>query len=344
MEHLCGPKRTVAAAEIAIAEKQWRGVYRKLLHPDKVVRVTVAITGERAYHIPSRALLVEDVGHVGRFLFGDQNRFEFRVVIKLHPSDRDIRYPPGVIRMAFPQVERLTVPGRERGILIPQATGELVRIHSHPNHGQGLTDNLTNYHEQQEQKRHGIIREERLLMSTVGTALTTWDEFVELPDPEDATHYELHDGEVVVVPTPKPIHVYIQNLLMRWLTTQARGRGYGSLEFPYRPAANLQYWYADVAYLPNEDWRAMRTTEYQVYAPPLVIEVLSPSNRPEKIRRQRVAAFSGGTREFWVVDPVARTVEVSLPGSTSRVYSIEESVPVAALPGATLPVRAIFED
>ena len=181
-------------------------------------------------------------------------------------------------------------------------------------------------------------------MSTVATSLTTWEEFVELPDPEDAVHYELHDGEVVVVPTPKPIHVYIQHLLTGLLTTAAQGRGSAAQEFPYRPAANLQYWYADVAYLSNEDWRAMRTTEYFVYAPPLVIEVLSPSNRPEKIRRQRVAAFSGGTREFWVVDPVARTVEVSVPGATSRVYGLQESVPVAVLEGVTIPVAAIFED
>jgi Uma2 family endonuclease len=181
-------------------------------------------------------------------------------------------------------------------------------------------------------------------MSTVASSLTTWEEFVELPDPEDAVRYELHDGEVVTVPTPKPIHVYIQNLLMRWLNTLAQGRGYAADEFPYRPATNLQYWYADVAYLPNEDWRAMKTTEYFVYSPPLIIEVLSPSNRPEKIRRQRVAAFSGGTREFWVVDPVARTIEVSVPGATSRVYNIEESVPVAVLSNATLPVRSIFED
>jgi Uma2 family endonuclease len=176
-------------------------------------------------------------------------------------------------------------------------------------------------------------------MSTVGTALTTWEEFIALPDPEDASHYELHDGEVVVVPPPKPIHVYVQIRIARLLTPCTGERGYVALEFSY-----LQYWRADVAYVPNEDIQAMRTTEYQVYSPPLVIEVLSPSNRPEKIRRQRLAAFSGGTREFWVVDPVAHTIEVSVPGATSRVYSIEESVPVVVLPGVTISVRAIFED
>jgi Uma2 family endonuclease len=180
-------------------------------------------------------------------------------------------------------------------------------------------------------------------MSTVASALTTWEEFVELPDPEDAFHYELHDGEVVAVSTPKPAHVYIQGVLSRWLTARAQGRGYGDKEFPYRPATNLQYWYADVAYVPKEDWDAMQTNEYYVYAPPLVIEGLSPSNRPEKIQRQRLAAFSGGTREFWVVDPTSRTIEVSVPGATSRIYHVDESVPVGALPGVEFPVRILFQ-
>jgi Uma2 family endonuclease len=181
-------------------------------------------------------------------------------------------------------------------------------------------------------------------MRTLGNALTTWEEFVELPDPDDAIRYELRDGEVVVVPLPRPIQVYIESLLARILTAQAKGLGYADRKFPYRPTTNLQFWYAGVAYLPIEDWRAMQTNEYLVYSPPLVIEVLSPSNRPAKIRRQRVAAFSGGTKEFLVVDPTARTLEVSTPGATSRIYKGDESVPVAVLPGVLLPVRTIFEE
>ncbi len=77
-------------------------------------------------------------------------------------------------------------------------------------------------------------------MSTVGTALTTWEEFIALPDPEDATHYELHDGEVVVVPPPKPIHVYIQIRIASLLRSSAGGHGDAVLEFSYRPTTNLQ--------------------------------------------------------------------------------------------------------
>jgi len=180
-------------------------------------------------------------------------------------------------------------------------------------------------------------------MSTLGAAPTTWDEFRELPDGRDGTHYELHDGEVVEVPRRKPDHVYIQSLLVRWLTAAAEGRGWAAQEFPYRPASNLQFWHADVAYVPNEDWQAMRGQEYPVYAPPLIVEVLSPSNRPGDIQRQRVADFSSGTQEFWVVDPESQTIEVSLRGCPSQIYGPGETVPVAVLPGVALSAAALFE-
>lgn len=181
-------------------------------------------------------------------------------------------------------------------------------------------------------------------MSTARTALTTWEEFVQLPDQEEGMHYELHDGEVVLVPPPKPIHVVIQILMLEWLTVAAQGRGRAAMEFSYRPAANLQFWRADVAYIPNADLDVMWTTEYVLYSPPLIIEVLSPSNKPAKIRNQRLVAFSAGTREFWVIDPVLRSIEVSLPGKPPRIYTVDDTIAISVLPGANFPVRTLFDE
>jgi Uma2 family endonuclease len=181
-------------------------------------------------------------------------------------------------------------------------------------------------------------------MSTLGgTALTTWEDFLGLSSEDGIDRYELHDGEVIQVAPPRPIHIYIQSVLTEWLTSAARGRGRAAQEFPYRPATNLQFWRADVAYLPAEDWQRMRTDEYPVYAPPLIIEILSPSNKSTSIDRQRVCAFSAGTREFWVVDPIEQSIEVSMPGEPSRVYRIGESVPVRVLPDAVLPIHRLFQ-
>ena len=82
---------------------------------------------------------------------------------------------------------------------------------------------------------------------------------------------------------------------------------------------------------------------YSVYSPPLVIEILSPSNGPEEINRRRVAAFSCETREFWLIDADARTIEVSVPGCTSRVYRAGDHVPVSVIPDAVLSLNDLFD-
>ncbi len=64
-------------------------------------------------------------------------------------------------------------------------------------------------------------------MSTLGKALTTWEQFLELPDPEPGFHLELHDGEVVLVAPARPAHIFVQALLVEWLTMAAHGRAYG---------------------------------------------------------------------------------------------------------------------
>ena len=80
--------------------------------------------------------------------------------------------------------------------------------------------------------------------------------------------------------------------------------------------------------------------DYPVYAPPLIVEVLSPSNTAAKLNRQRVVALSAGAHEFWIVDPERRTVEITgLDGV--RVYGVGETVEVVLLGGA-IEVEGIF--
>jgi len=133
-------------------------------------------------------------------------------------------------------------------------------------------------------------------MSSVTQPVTSWDEFLLLPErPENAKRYELHDGEVVVVSLPRPWHLKRQTQIHRLLLPLAGERGIIACEFPYRPAPNLQYWVVDLAFVPQADWDTMPLEQWQVYAPPLIIEILSPSNTAVKINRQRMTAMSAGT-------------------------------------------------
>lgn len=115
--------------------------------------------------------------------------------------------------------------------------------------------------------------------------------FLRLPErPEFGQRYELHDGEVVAVLLARPLHIKLQKRIERMLEDIAGDRGVVTTEFPYRPVPNLQYWFADVAYIPQTDWDARPPDEYLIYAPPLIVEVLSPSNTPDK------AIASGSSR------------------------------------------------
>jgi Uma2 family endonuclease len=179
-------------------------------------------------------------------------------------------------------------------------------------------------------------------MSTLADTLVTWTEFLRLPErPENGIRYELHDGEVILVPAPRPRHVKLQKHMEHLLEARVGGRGMIVVEFPYRPVLNLQYWVADLAYVPKPEWDELPPDDYPIYAPPLIIEVLSPSNTPLKLNRQRIVAMSAGTQEFWVVDPEKRTVHVTdLTGA--RAYAGGGIIPIPMFDGATLTLAETF--
>jgi hypothetical protein len=95
-------------------------------------------------------------------------------------------------------------------------------------------------------------------MSTLARSLVTWKEFLRLPErPQVSQRYELQDGEVVSVPLARPLHINFQKRIELLLEARAGDRGVVTIEFPYHPVVNLQYWFADVAYVPKPDWDAL---------------------------------------------------------------------------------------
>src|SRR5882724_1108119 len=112
------------------------------------------------------------------------------------------------------------------------------------------------------------------------------ERFLQLPErPKNAQRYELHDGEIVIVPPARPLHHKLKKRIEQLLEELAGERGIVTTEYPYRPVLNLQFWFADVAYVPKADWDGLPPDEYPVYAPPLIVEVLSLSNKPAKVNR-----------------------------------------------------------
>jgi Uma2 family endonuclease len=82
-------------------------------------------------------------------------------------------------------------------------------------------------------------------------------------------------------------------------------------------------------------------------APDLIIEILSPSN----IRHDRIVKFqkhlAAGVREYWVVDPDNRAVEVHIlrdGGYHTMVYDESAEAPVSVLPGCVIRLPEIFPE
>ena len=179
-------------------------------------------------------------------------------------------------------------------------------------------------------------------MSSLAHSFMTWADFLHLPERAETGHrYELHDGEVILAPPAKPLHIKLQKRIEQLLEALAGERYVVAVEFPYRPVVNLQYWVADVACVLRADWDALPPAEYPVFAPALIVEVLSPSNTPAKVDRQRMVALSAGAREFWVVDPEKRTVHVTdLRGS--HVYAAGDAIASGMFGAGCVAVARIF--
>jgi Uma2 family endonuclease len=142
----------------------------------------------------------------------------------------------------------------------------------------------------------------------------TRDQVLALPD--DGKRYELVDGELLVSPSPRPLHQIALAELLRLLDPYIRIHRLGTMLFS--PAdldlRSGQLVQPDLFVGKLIDGRAPREWD-EFGIPILVVEILSPSTaRFDRITKRRLYQRAGvGT--YWIVDLDARLVEVWTPAS-----------------------------
>jgi Uma2 family endonuclease len=80
-------------------------------------------------------------------------------------------------------------------------------------------------------------------------------------------------------------------------------------------------------------------------APDLIIEILSPSNIAHDTIRKFRKYLAAGVREYWIVNPAQKTVDVHTLDSgryITMLYEAEEDIPVTVLPGCIIKLRDVF--
>lgn len=136
----------------------------------------------------------------------------------------------------------------------------------------------------------------------------TYDDLFTLPD--DGTRYEIIEGELYAMPAPDSAHAFtIINLLMALYPVVAGLGGHvatAPLDVFFAGANPVQ---PDIVVLLAGG--KARIARRGIEGPPdLLIEVLSPSNRVHDLLTKRSLYARGGIREYWLVDPDARSIEI----------------------------------
>jgi Uma2 family endonuclease len=163
-------------------------------------------------------------------------------------------------------------------------------------------------------------------MTTVTRRLLTAEEFYDWVNrPENGgKHYELERGEIIEMARPGERHGFLCGNVARILGnyTFQRGRGY--------VCANDTgiVWEHDPDTVRGPDVVLYDTTrrfeelnpKFAEDRPTLIVEVLSPNDKPGKVARRIVQFLNWDVALVWVVDPDDSTVTVYRPNRTPQVF------------------------
>ncbi len=164
--------------------------------------------------------------------------------------------------------------------------------------------------------------------------------------PEDK-RYELHDGDLVVVPSPKEQHQRSSLDLATELILFARRTGLGRVYIaPFDIVfSNHDVVQPDVIFVSNDRLDIITPDNIQG-APDLVIEVLLPSTGHRDRTFKRALYARHGVREFWLVDTDTRTIEVLQLDEegyqTVGTYSVGQTLTSPTLAGFGLNIDDLF--
>ena len=143
---------------------------------------------------------------------------------------------------------------------------------------------------------------------TARTALT-YQDYAALPD--DGKRYEIHDGELSVMPAPTALHQIVLGRLFRVLDDHVTARRLGlvvlsplDVILSDRPSETtiLQ---PDIVYLDNDRLDALHLRGAEG-PPTLAVEIFSPSTAVTDRTRKRELYAHYGVPYLWFVDPDTR--------------------------------------
>ena len=171
--------------------------------------------------------------------------------------------------------------------------------------------------------------------------LLSIEDFAALPD--DGMKHELNEGELIVMPPPKPRHgdcqLNLGSALREFVVSNGLGKVYTESGYRLTPHTVRG---PDISFVRTS--RLQDPDEYFNGAPDLAVEIVSPGDDASDLREKIKQYLDGGTSVVWVVYPRSRQIEMHTPDKTIRRLGAEDTLEAPELlPGFQLSVRAILE-
>ncbi len=175
----------------------------------------------------------------------------------------------------------------------------------------------------------------------------TYDDYLRLPD--DGNRYEIIEGVLYMVNAPGFDHQYVVSEIHLQMGTFVKSNRLGvvlTAPFEVHLSETSRPVQPDVLFIAAER-RPEPGAPFFAGAPDLIVEVISP-NTVRTDRLVRFAAYERAkVREYWIVDPGTRSVEVYVLGDDGLYalfgqFRAEESARSAILEGFSVAVGGLF--
>jgi len=138
----------------------------------------------------------------------------------------------------------------------------------------------------------------------------TYADLQRMPESHDGRRYEIIDGELVVSPSPAKRHQRTSGHAYRVLYRAIEDARLGIVFFaPFDVIMSRTRVVVPDLVAVRADRMHLVEDRGIFGAPDLIVEILSPSNKRYDRGRKRRLYASVGVPEYWIVDPIAQTIE-----------------------------------
>ncbi|HAG06564.1 MAG: hypothetical protein XD69_1192 [Clostridia bacterium 62_21] len=181
--------------------------------------------------------------------------------------------------------------------------------------------------------------------AAAGGKTYTYADYCKLPE---GTPYQLIGGELVLTPAPSTYHQIISMKLEFQMVAFVTRQNLGIvLHAPVNVyLGETETYQPDIIFIARERMKIIEPQRING-APDLVVEILSPATAYYDLRKKFKVYERCGVREYWIVDPEEKSVQVFVPRDGKFVLDQEAEgtgeVSSRVLPGFTVRLESIFE-